>query len=171
MNKITAFNKDDYATCLQDWTTESGVEKGKGNELPYNALRLGLVYKRRVRDLHEKLDGFKRSMNRVQQMWVVLGPKFVRKPVEVVPIKVPKYKVVKGDRVDELMAEHLRKNNCNLKVVRTGPGKYMFGTKSIMAKVINDKLVIRVGGGYMGADEFIQTYGPMEMAKVLEASG
>ena len=40
-----------------------------------------------------------------------------------------------------------------------------------MAKVINGKLVIRVGGGYMGADEFIQTYGPMEMAKVMEANG
>ena len=47
----------------------------------------------------------------------------------------------------------------------------MFGTKSVMAKVINGKLVIRVGGGYMGADEFIRTYGPMEMAKVLEATG
>jgi len=32
----------------------------------------------------------------------------------------------------------------------------MFGTKSVMAKVINDKLVIRVGGGYMGAEKFIQ---------------
>jgi hypothetical protein len=40
-----------------------------------------------------------------------------------------------------------------------------------MAKVINGKLVIRVGGGYMGADEFIQQYGPMEMAKVMEANG
>ena len=40
-----------------------------------------------------------------------------------------------------------------------------------MAKVINDKLVIRVGGGYMGAEKFIQQYGPMEMAKILEATG
>ena len=39
---------------------------------------------------------------------------------------------------------------------RLGPGKYLFGTKSIMAKIINGKLVIRVGGGYMSADEFIE---------------
>jgi len=54
------------------------------------------------------------------------------------------------------MAKHLANNNCTIKVVRKGPGKYSFGTKNIMAKVINGKLVIRVGGGYMGADEFIQ---------------
>ena len=87
-------------------------------------------------------------------MWSTLGPKFVRKAAAE-PVKMKKYKAVKGDRVDELMCELLAKNNCTVKVVRTGPGKYMFGTKNIMAKVINDKLVIRVGGGYMGADEFI----------------
>lgn len=81
------------------------------------------------------------------------------------------YKAVKGDQVDELMAKHLRDNNCTINVVRTAPGKYMFGTKSIMAKVINGKLVIRVGGGYMGADEFIQQYGPMEMVKATDPTG
>ena len=65
----------------------------------------------------------------------------------------------------------MTENECSLKVIRTSSGKYMFGTKSVMAKVINGKLVIRVGGGYMGADEFIRTYGPMEMAKVMEATG
>jgi hypothetical protein len=89
-----------------------------------------------------------------REMWSTLGPKFVRKAAAE-PVKMKKYKAVKGDRVDELMCEHLAKNNCTVKVVRTGPGKYMFGTKNIMAKVINDILVIRVGGGYMGADEFI----------------
>jgi hypothetical protein len=43
-----------------------------------------------------------------------------------------------------------------LNVKRLGPGKYLFGTKNIMAQIINGKLVIRVGGGYMSADEFIE---------------
>ena len=93
----------------------------------------------------------------------------VREPQIQIPV-APKLKFVKGDQVDELMQKHLHANNCTVKVVRTGPGKYLFGTKNIMAKVINGKLVIRVGGGYMGADEFIQQYGPMEMAKVLDAN-
>ena len=58
-------------------------------------------------------------------------------------------------------------NNINLKVSRSGPGKYIFGSKNIMAKIVNTNLVIRVGGGYMGADEFLQTYGPMEMVKLI----
>jgi hypothetical protein len=71
-------------------------------------------------------------------------------------VATPKYKFVKGDAVDELMAKHLAANSCSVKVVRKGPGKYSFGTKNIMVKVVNGKLVIKVGGGYMGADEFIQ---------------
>ena len=36
-----------------------------------------------------------------------------------------------------------------------------------MAKIINGKLVIRVGGGYMSAHEFIEQYGKMEMMKMM----
>jgi hypothetical protein len=32
----------------------------------------------------------------------------------------------------------------------------MFGSRQIMAKIINDKLVIRIGGGYMSAEEFVE---------------
>lgn len=43
----------------------------------------------------------------------------------------------------------------------------MFGTKKIFAKVINGKLVIRVGGGYMGVEEFMFYYGAQELNKML----
>ena len=43
----------------------------------------------------------------------------------------------------------------------------MFGSKKILAKIINGKLVIRVGGGYMNAEEFIDQYGKIEMMKML----
>jgi hypothetical protein len=44
----------------------------------------------------------------------------------------------------------------------------MFGTKKILAKIINGKLVIRVGGGYMNAEEFIEQYGKIEMMKLMK---
>lgn len=44
----------------------------------------------------------------------------------------------------------------------------MFGTKKILAKIINGKLVIRVGGGYMNAEEFIDQYGKVEMMKLMK---
>jgi hypothetical protein len=65
-----------------------------------------------------------------------------------------------------LFAKHLNACGIFITIKRLGPGKYLFGTKQIMAKIINDKLVIRVGGGYMSAEEFINTYGPMEMLKL-----
>lgn len=75
----------------------------------------------------------------------------------------------KKDAVDIMFAEALKRSNYRgqLKIVKLGPGKYMFGTKKIMAKIINGKLVIRVGGGYMNADEFIEQYGRMEVIKSL----
>lgn len=43
----------------------------------------------------------------------------------------------------------------------------MFGTKKIYAKIINGKLVIRVGGGYMSIDEFMFYYGAQELNKMI----
>lgn len=57
----------------------------------------------------------------------------------------------------------------DLKVVRLDAGKYMFGTKKILAKIINNRLVIRVGGGYTSVDEFIEQYGRMELMKMIAA--
>jgi len=77
----------------------------------------------------------------------------LQKPVEA--SKFIPMKVVKGDKVDELFAFHLNKHQLSLKVTRVAAGKYMFGTRQILAKIVAGKLVIRIGGGYMGADEFI----------------
>ena len=132
-------------------------------------ISISCAFKKRIIGVETDLEALKRDLAGLESRWEVLRPQFV--VVEAPVKKVKAYKAVKGDPVDELMQFHLQKNNCTLKVVRTAPGKYLFGTKNIMAKVINGKLVIRVGGGYMGADEFIQQYGPMEMAKVMEANG
>ena len=41
----------------------------------------------------------------------------------------------------------------------------MFGTRKIFAKVLNGRLVIRVGGGFMVIEEFISAYAEQEMRK------
>lgn len=81
----------------------------------------------------------------------------------------PVYQPVKGDPVDELFATHLNASGLAIPVKRMASGKYMFGTKQILAKIINGKLVIRVGGGYMSAEEFIETYGRIELMKMQKA--
>lgn len=52
-----------------------------------------------------------------------------------------------------------------------GGGYYSFGQKKIFAKITNGKLVIRVGGGYMGIDEFMYYYGAQELNKMLAYEG
>lgn len=67
-----------------------------------------------------------------------------------------------------MFAGYLNKAELTISVQRLATGKYMFGTKQILAKIINGKLVIRVGGGYMNAEEFIDQYGEIEMRKLLK---
>lgn len=58
-----------------------------------------------------------------------------------------------------------------MNVVRLGPGKYLFGSRNIICKIVNGKLLVRVGGGFMSADEFIEQYGKIEMLKAMNAAG
>ena len=75
-----------------------------------------------------------------------------------------KYVAIKGDEVDEMIAKYIQ--NCPVPVKRLGGGFYLFGLKKIYAKILNGKLVIRVGGGYMVIDKFIETYADQELQKL-----
>jgi hypothetical protein len=84
-----------------------------------------------------------------------------------IPIqKVRTYKVAKGDEVDEMLAQYINGMRIELPISRLGGGQYMFGSKKIYAKVMNNKLVVRVGGGYMDMNEFITTYAESERLKL-----
>ena len=54
-----------------------------------------------------------------------------------------------------LMGWHLNKNQVIVPVKRIAQGYYLVGTKKTIAKINNGKLVVRLGGGYKVADEFI----------------
>ena len=72
------------------------------------------------------------------------------------------------DDVDVMLFDHMKYLGCEVPIKRLGGGYYMFGTRKIYAKIMNGKLVIRVGGGYMVIEEFIQTYAEIEMNKILK---
>jgi hypothetical protein len=67
-----------------------------------------------------------------------------------------------------MFAGYLNKAKLTIEVQRISASNYMFGTKKILAKIINGRLVIRVGGGYMNAEEFIEQYGKIEMMKMMK---
>ena len=95
--------------------------------------------------------------------------KRISKPVIKETIKVQsstKFSVEKGDRVDEMIADFLDHNEWPVPVSKISEGYYMFGTRKIYAKIMNDQLVVRVGGGYMSISEFIEAYGQTEYDKI-----
>jgi hypothetical protein len=80
------------------------------------------------------------------------------------PAPKPVLKAKKGDLVDQMLAEYIP--GCRVPIKKLYEGYYLFGTKKIYAKVMNGKLVIRVGGGYMIIEEFIATYEEPELIKL-----
>jgi len=83
------------------------------------------------------------------------------------------YKAVAGDLVDELLAKYINSMEISVPIRRLGDGFYLFGTRKIFAKVLNHKLVVRVGGGFMSFTEFIDSYALAELKKIqeLQANG
>jgi len=53
----------------------------------------------------------------------------------------------------------------DIKIKRTGDGKYMIGDKKISAKVVNGNLLVRVGGGYQTMKEYMETFGEAKLKR------
>ena len=54
--------------------------------------------------------------------------------------------------------------------MRESEGVYQFGTKRVMVKCVKDKIEIRVGGGYLSLDEFLDQYTPPELESIAVSS-
>ena len=50
--------------------------------------------------------------------------------------------------------------------LRESEGVYEFGSKRIFVRVDQDKINIRVGGGYLSIDEFLNQYTPFVLEKI-----
>lgn len=74
--------------------------------------------------------------------------------------------VKKDDEIDQKLREIMIKTKVPIKFIRIGEGLYIFGSKRVHVKILNSKLVIRIGGGYMYVEEFIKLYAQQELAKL-----
>lgn len=77
----------------------------------------------------------------------------------------------KTDKIDKTLANFINKyperKKMNIMFLRESEGVYQFGSKRIYVKVTQgEKILVRVGGGYMGIEEFIRQYTPEETDKV-----
>jgi len=84
--------------------------------------------------------------------------------------RVAIYVPIKEDPVDMKMAEFINnypdRNRLKIMFMRESEGVYEFGSKRINVRIEKGKIVIRVGGGYMSIDEFLDQFTPVELEKL-----
>ena len=84
--------------------------------------------------------------------------------------RVAVYVPMKDDPVDQKVAEYINnypdRNKLKIMFMRDSAGVYTFGTKKVKVEVTLGKIQIRVGGGYLSIDEFLDQHTPTELEKI-----
>jgi hypothetical protein len=80
------------------------------------------------------------------------------------------YIPAKDDMIDRKLAEYINnypeRQKLKIMFMRESEGVYQFGGKRVCVRVDKDKINIRVGGGYLSIDEFLDIYTPQELEKL-----
>ena len=80
------------------------------------------------------------------------------------------YIPVKDDLIDRALAEYINnypeREKLQVLFMRESEGVYQFGNKKISVKVEKDSIKIRVGGGFLSIDEFLDQYTGYEAEKL-----
>lgn len=73
--------------------------------------------------------------------------------------RIAVYIPVKDDNIDRRLAEYINnypdRQKLKIMFLRESEGVYEFGSRRIFVRVDQDKINIRVGGGYLSIDEFL----------------
>jgi hypothetical protein len=84
--------------------------------------------------------------------------------------RIAVYIPVKNDQIDKRVAEYINnypdRQKLKIMFMRESEGVYQFGSKRVHVKVDKDKINIRVGGGFLSIDEFLDQYTPAELEKL-----
>ena len=70
-------------------------------------------------------------------------------------------------RLAEYINNYPDRTRLKIMFQRESEGVYLFGTKRVNIRVDNNNINVRVGGGYLSIDEFIEQYTPSEVERML----
>jgi hypothetical protein len=62
-----------------------------------------------------------------------------------------------------MLEDFIKSHNVKVPFNRIDRSKYLFGTRLIAAQIINGILMVRVGGGFMTIEEFIDKHSTKEI--------
>ena len=147
MQKLEKMHEDTRVRLMKDLEVGSKILLEESSKVYASAERLDHMIDA-IDKKGEEIDGLKRSMSQVKEQNMV-------------------YVALRDDPVDVALADHLavQEPPVPIKFTRQGGGNYLFGTKKIYVKFENSKLLVRVGGGFTGIDEFLKIYTPVELEK------
>jgi len=84
--------------------------------------------------------------------------------------RISVYIPVRDDPIDKKLAEYINnypeRSKLKIMFMRESEGVYQFGSKRVCVRVDKDKINIRVGGGYLSIDEFLDIYTPQELERL-----
>ena len=69
-------------------------------------------------------------------------------------------------KLEKFINSYPERKNLKILFLRESEGVYQFGTKRVAVKVEQNNIKIRVGGGYLSLDEFLDQYTPVELEKL-----
>ena len=120
-------------------------------EKVYKANKTSLELLKQLKDAEQEITGLQRYITDLKSRIAVYIP-------------------VKDDSIDKRLAEFINNypDRAKLKIMfmRESEGVYQFGTKRVAVRVERDNIKIRVGGGYLSIDEFLDQYTPVELEKL-----
>ena len=84
--------------------------------------------------------------------------------------RIAVYIPVKNDDIDKRLAEYINnypdRQKLKIMFMRESEGVYEFGSKRVYVRVDKNKINVRVGGGFLSIDEFLDQYTPVELEKL-----
>ena len=66
----------------------------------------------------------------------------------------------------EFINNYPERSKLKIMFMRKSEGVYTFGSKRVAVKVEKDNIKLRVGGGYLSIDEFLDQYTPIELERL-----
>ena len=132
---------------LQEQLEGASAYIGQLEEKFYESQTQQLEMLKQMKEYEAEADGAQAEIEQLRQYIIDLKSR--------IAVYIPQ----KNDAIDKKLAEYINnypdRQKLKIMFMRESEGVYEFGSRRVMVKVERDKIQIKVGGGYLSIDEFL----------------